>query len=68
MRTFTCFMTDRRYTVPTLSIILARDAQRALEIARRELGASRDHVALEVHENGRCVFTEQKTTAQTAAA
>lgn len=63
MRTFTCFMTDRRYTVPTLSIILAGDEWRALEIARRELSASRDHVALEVHENGRCVFTEERARA-----
>jgi len=63
MRTFTCFTTDQRYGVPTLSFILAADEERAREIARRELLSECEHTGIELHENGRCIFTESRSFA-----
>ncbi len=68
MRTFTCFTTDRRYAVPTLSFILAADEERACEIARRELLSAGDHTSIELHENGRCIFTEMRSFADSRLA
>ena len=61
MRTFTCFIADRRYAVPTLALILAADEERARELARRELNSAREHTGLELHENGRCIHTEARS-------
>jgi hypothetical protein len=40
-----------RYDVPTVSLVVARDAERARELARKSLGESLHHVAIEIREN-----------------
>jgi hypothetical protein len=55
MRTFSCFVSDLRDGVPTLSFILAASENRARELARRELLDIRDSVAVEIVENGRTI-------------
>jgi ribosome-binding protein aMBF1 (putative translation factor) len=55
MRTFTFFLTDRRYTVPTVAFITAVDVGRAVEIARQQLDASPHHLAIELRENDELV-------------
>jgi hypothetical protein len=60
MRTFTCLITDRRYAVPTLSFVLAQDAERARELARRDLAANPHHAAVEVREGDRLLFVEAR--------
>jgi len=60
MRTFTCLLTDSRYSVPTLSFILAADADRARALAQRELHASAYHRAYELHDDQRLVCAERR--------
>ncbi|HEY8617624.1 hypothetical protein [Phenylobacterium sp.] len=60
MRTFSFFIEDKRYAAPTLQFVIAADEQRARELALRELGASGEHLAIEVQENGRTLFREQR--------
>jgi hypothetical protein len=59
MRTFTCLITDDRYSVPQLSFVVAADEQCARVLVHRELTASRHHLAVEVLEAGRLLFTEE---------
>jgi hypothetical protein len=58
MRTFACFFTDARYSVPTLSFYLTSDAERARELARRELQANGNYRGFEVREGHRLLFVE----------
>ena len=58
MRTFTCFFTDTRYSVPTLSFFVTSDAERARELARRELRANANYRGFEVREGNRLLFLE----------
>lgn len=58
MRAFSCFITDSRHSVPTLSFIFASDLGRARELARRELLESPHAVSYELCENGRLLVTE----------
>ena len=51
MRTFTFFLTDQRYSVPTVAFITARDVEWAAELARKQLGESPHHLAVELREN-----------------
>jgi ribosome-binding protein aMBF1 (putative translation factor) len=51
MRTFTFFLTDRRYEVPTVAFVTAQDVERAAELARERLGESPHHLAVELREN-----------------
>jgi hypothetical protein len=51
-----------------LSFILAADEERACEIARRELLSAGDHTSIELHENGRCIFTEMRSFADSRLA
>jgi thymidylate synthase ThyX len=60
MRTFSIFIEDRRYSAPTLQFVMAPDEDRARELARRELIASGEHLAIEVQENGRTLFREER--------
>jgi hypothetical protein len=55
MRTFNLFIEDARYTVPTLAIVTVSDAQRAMELARKQLADSPHHLAVEVHEGDELV-------------
>lgn len=56
MRTFSCFITDDRYTVPTLTFLLVADEAFARELALRRLLESPHHRKIEVLENGEPVF------------
>lgn len=60
MKTFTCLQTDTRYSVPTLSFLITTDAERARELARRELLASVYHQSFELHDGTRVVFREAR--------
>lgn len=60
MRTFTCLLSDTRYTVPTLIFVSAADAERAREVARRELEANGHHHSFELLEDDRLVCSEQR--------
>lgn len=56
MRTFSCFLTDDRYSIPTLSFLLVGDARLARELALRRLLESPHHRSIEVLEGGERVF------------
>ena len=56
MRTFSCFITDDRYAVPTLTFLLVADEAFARELALRRLLESPHHRKIEVLENGEPVF------------
>lgn len=60
MRTFTCLLSDTRYSVPTLIFVLAMDAERATELARRELDANGHHHSFELLEDDRLVCSERR--------
>lgn len=52
-RILTCFIEDRRYSVPTLRFLEADSDPASLrDLVRRELLASEDHQAIEVREEG----------------
>jgi hypothetical protein len=57
MRTFSCFTTDRRYTAPTLDFIVAPDEGVARSLARKSLLESEHHLAVEVREHDRKLFS-----------
>jgi len=50
MRTFNFLISDDRYAVPTLAIVMVNDASRAIELARKRLNDSPHHLAIEIHE------------------
>ena len=56
LRTFSCFITDDRYSVPTLTFLLVADEAFARELALRRLLESPHHRKIEVLENGEPVF------------
>jgi hypothetical protein len=56
MRLFSFYIHDRRYSVPTLQIVPARDEDRARELARQRLEESDDHLSVEVSEEDTDVF------------
>jgi len=58
MRTFTVFIEDSRYSVPTLKFLVAADEVRARELAMRELAASKNHLSVELQESGRSLFKQ----------
>ena len=63
-QTFTCFIEDRRYSVPTLRFLEADGDPGSLrELVRRELLASENHQAIEVcTEGGQVVLREVQET------
>ena len=60
MRTFTLFITDTRYRVPTFALLTVDDEQRAIELAKRTLIRSAYHLAVEVHDGKGPVFREER--------
>lgn len=50
MRTFSFYIHDRRYSVPTLQLVTVRDEERARELARQRLDETEEHLAVEVVE------------------
>lgn len=50
MRTFSFYIHDRRYSVPTLQLVTVRDEDRARELALQRLEETDHHLAVEVVE------------------
>lgn len=57
MRTFQIFVTDDRYSVPTLYIVQASSAARACELAEGIFADSLHHLGVEVLDDGACILT-----------
>jgi hypothetical protein len=68
MRTFSCFVTDDRYSVPTLTFLMVADAALARELALRRLLESPHHQKVEVLEDGEPVFTRDRMRSEDGAA
>jgi hypothetical protein len=60
MQTFTCLLSDTRYSVPSLVFVIATDVERAKELARRELEANAHHRGFELHDDQHLVCAEQR--------
>jgi hypothetical protein len=60
VKTFSFFIYDRRYSVPTLQFVLVADEARARELARAELLASPEHIAIDVRDEQNAVFREER--------
>jgi hypothetical protein len=60
MLNYSFFIHDRRYSVPTLQFVLVADEDRARELARRELFASPDHLAVDVRGDEGTTFREER--------
>lgn len=56
MRTFSLFISDTRYRVPTLTLVDAEDEFRAIGLANERLDASAFHTAVEVREGDQCLY------------
>jgi hypothetical protein len=68
MRTFSCFITDDRYSIPTLAFLLVADEGFARELALRRLLESPHHRKIELLENGERVFVRRRAVADERAA
>ena len=51
MRTFSFYIHDKRYSVPTLQLVTVRDEARARELARQRLEETDHHLYIEVVED-----------------
>lgn len=51
MRTFTIFIRDARYSVPTVRFITVATEERAVELAKAQLLESRHHLGVELCED-----------------
>ncbi|MES2034567.1 MAG: hypothetical protein V4466_10345 [Pseudomonadota bacterium] len=51
MRTFSFYIHDRRYSVPTLQLVTVRDESRARELALARLEETEHHLSVEVVED-----------------
>jgi hypothetical protein len=51
LRTFSFYIHDQRYSVPTLQIVTVRDEERARELAQQRLAEGEHHLAIEVVED-----------------
>jgi hypothetical protein len=67
VRTFSCFITDDRYTVPTLTFLLVADEALARELALRRLLESPHHRKIELMENGERVFVRRRVSSDEGA-
>jgi hypothetical protein len=56
MRSYSFFIEDVRYSVPTLKFVTVKDLARARELAIYELAASTSHVCVEVFEGEQPLF------------
>jgi hypothetical protein len=60
MRTFSLFTTDTRYSLPTVTLVLTEDAERAIALAEANLAQSRYHRAVELREGSRAIYQSLK--------
>jgi hypothetical protein len=63
LRTFSCFITDDRYAVPTLAFLVVPDERLARELALRRLLESEHHRQIELLEDGEPVFLRRRRDA-----
>lgn len=56
MSTYSFYIEDERYSVPTLLFVSAKDAREARRLARDELARSAQRLMVEVRENDRFLF------------
>ncbi|WP_150131337.1 hypothetical protein [Caulobacter mirabilis] len=63
MRTFSFYIHDRRYSVPTLQLVTVRDEDRARELARQRLEETEEHLAVEVTEGAVELFRVSREAA-----
>ena len=63
MRTFSFYIHDVRHIVPTLAFVTVSDEKRARGIAEERLMESRHHLAIEVRENDRLLFSLDRRSA-----
>jgi hypothetical protein len=54
---FQIFVTDDRYSIPTLYIVEAASAARACELAEGIFAQSLHHLGVEVFDEGSCILT-----------
>jgi hypothetical protein len=64
VRTFSCFITDDRYSVPTLTFMLVADENLAREMALRRLLESPHHLTVELLENGERVYQRARAPSE----
>src|SRR3954471_14643953 len=64
LRTFSCFITDDRYTVPTLTFMLVADEKLAREMALRRLLESPHHLNVELLETGERVYQRARAPSE----
>ena len=57
MGEFQIFVTDDRYSIPTLYIVEAASAARACELAEGIFAESRHHLGVEVFDEASCILT-----------
>lgn len=57
MHTYSCFTFDESQTVPGLLFVVTESLQRAREVARRELHADDNLVAIEIFEGNKLLWT-----------
>ena len=60
VRTFSCFVTDDRYTTPILTFLIVADEALARELALRRLLESPHHRQIELLEGGERVFVRSR--------
>lgn len=63
LRTFSFYIHDKRYSVPTLQIVTVRDEDRARELAQQRLDEGDHHLAVEVLEGQTELFRLQRQDA-----
>lgn len=63
MRTFSFYIHDRRYSVPTLHIVTVRDEDRARELAQQRLEDGDHHLVVEVLEGQTELFRLERSPA-----
>lgn len=55
MKTYTLYIHDDRYSVPSLDAVTVRDDERALEVAKDRLASSPNYRLIEVWEDDRFI-------------
>jgi hypothetical protein len=64
MHTFSCYITDDRYSIPTLAFMLVGDVILARDLALRRLMESPHHRSIELLDGDERVFVRSRTRSQ----
>lgn len=65
-RVFSLYVADTRYSVPTLTMVVAENEAQVRSLAHIELLASPNHLAVEVREHDAVVFAETREASPAA--